>query len=695
MSPALQQVTARLNKAALDLLAHAQMVESGLGETPLQNHIQTLAQPPMPGMGAEGLSVVLTGLSANAVAKTLSLWLGGDYFSCRALIPSRASCFELSAETGSSWQFTAGSTTSTFESLPALAAAIESHENSTAGPARSPLERCLIRLPGPEGCDGLRVFVPANLEALRSHAALTSWLGDQARLVVLTGHADDNLDSAGVEALQPLVAAVGALRCLVLSGAESRAGLPAWVRMLNASLQLAPQLLQDPTPQALTGGAAETGMLREFARLRQLEGAGLLLQDSLNTDSTSTQNRRRRVDPSRTAISPSTMGENSPRGKLERVLRPFQRDLEELRKNRDEQAARAIGPEGPLYQAVQRIVDGTTFDDMRQEMLNHTIRLTLGAGTLDRVRSMVRQELNQNLREDIQLLSEAVETGVESLREALKDHTGFTHGLRAPAADSERMCDSLGALIQLNIRYKGEIPRATWKTRFQGARNWMMGISMFLMLTTGLGYMTTKEFGQEVRAVLAVCMFFAFLGGLVSAVFGYKKLRAEAIEREMDKLHDAVMQELSRLFQSLMGEKRRIIADHLQGVAREIESEVNQIFQQQNEGNRQELERNRAADAEKGRILDNRLRTLQQSQMACRQVAAELTQAQLLLCQAAAETQRAAPPSAPAAPAMRPPVSPQPRSPATPPDTSSKKPAREPSPLDTFTPPPAVTQTFT
>eukprot|EP01031_Cornospumella_fuschlensis_P021264 gene21264-26055_t len=168
MSPALQQISARLNKAALDLLANAQIVESGQGETPLQDHIHTLAHPPLPGMNANDFCVVLTGLSANAVAKTLSLWLGSDYFSCRALIPSRSSCFELQAEPGGSWHFTANNTTSTFESLPPLAAAIEEQErNITSNTPRNPLERCLIRFPAPEGCAGLRVFVPANLDALR------------------------------------------------------------------------------------------------------------------------------------------------------------------------------------------------------------------------------------------------------------------------------------------------------------------------------------------------------------------------------------------------------------------------------------------------------------------------------------------------------------------------------------------------
>ncbi len=685
MSQQLLQATQRLNKAACDLLTHAQLVESGHGETPLQNHVQTLAHPAIAGPGADGIAVALTGLSSNAVAKTLSLWLEADYFSCRALIPSRSACFEIEASPVRAWQLTAGGNTSRYDSLAALAADIETMEQ--AGTAPSLLsERPCIRVPAPEGCENLRLLVPSSLDALRNNAALASWLGDQARLVILTGHPDDAADQAALEALQPLVTAVGAFRPVILGGVgpEGRSGPPPWTRALSAPLTLQPLLLVERAGQALAGAESELPVIREVSRLRQMEGACLLLQDALASESVSLQNRRRRLDGGRAVAGPVAT-DGGPRSQMEKVLKPFLRDLEELRKNRDEQAAKALGADGALYQAAQRITEQTTFDKLRQENLSHSIRLTLGAGTLDELRTTLRQELTQNLRQDLTLIREAVDAGLESLRRSLSEKTRLQHPLRAPEADPDRFTDALSALIQLNVRYKGEIPRSTWKTRFQGARNWMMGISMFLMLSTGFGAVFGQELGKELRTILSVLMLFAFFGGLFAAIFGYKKLRDEAVAREMDKLADALMQELSRLLQSLMGEKRRLLGEHLQKIAREVEAEVGQIFQQQSDGQRSEIERNRQIDAEKVRILDNRLRALQQSQVGCRQVASELAQVHLLLSQAAAESV----PRPAAAPAAKPAPPPSPPTPEPPRITR-----REPAALDSFVPPPAVTQNF-
>ena len=707
MSPALLQATARLNKSAQDLIGHAQFVESGLGETPLQDHVQSLAQAQLTATSG-GLTVALLGLSANAVAKTLSLWLGGDYFSCRTLIPARSACFELRADKGNGWTFQVGVSKSSYESLNSLAPAVEAAERAV--PERVAVLDCpKIVVPAPAGCEGLRVLIPAGIDTLRKHGSLASWLGDQATLIILVGHSDDALDAAAIEALQPVVSAVGALRCISLSPTES--GVPPWTHSVQSAITLPLLTLLDANPGALQGSTAEMVLLREFSRMRGLEGAAHLVLDALSSENTSTQNRKRLVDPSRLGPSvPVPSSESNPRALSDKVMKPFAYELEEIRRNRDEEAARAIGPEGPLYDAVQRLVDETTFEDLRQETLNQTIRLSLSAATLDRLRNLVRRALNRNLMEDLEIVSDAVNSGLEALNASLSERTGFTHKIHVPDVDGQRLCDSMGAQVQINIRYKGEIPRATWRTRMQGARSWMMNISMFLMLSGGFGVllamfgMDQRDTQTSLRNILMVGMFLAFFLGLFATVFGFKKVRAEAIEREMDKLRDAVMQELSRLFHNLMGEKRRILAEHLQRVQKEIEGEVGQIFQSLNDGARVDLERNRSAAMEKGRILDNKLRTVQQSQLNCRQTLSELAQVQIHLTQAIVESQRSAAAAAPvakptpAAPAFQRPAIPP--APANRPERSAPAaptftpPPAAPSPLDTFTPPPAVTQSF-
>jgi hypothetical protein len=694
MTPSLTQATGRLNKAALDLQSHAMFVESGMGDTPLQNYVNTLLQPSMVN-GPDGLSVVLLGLSANAVAKTLSLWLNGDYFSCRALIPARSACFELTAASSSAWVLSTAGSMNSFDSLPSLAGSLENFER-TATERRAPLERPQIQVPAPNGCAGLRIFIPASNETLRKNGALASWIGDQASLVVLTGHADDTLDAASIEALQPVLSAVGALRYICLSPVES--GEPGWTRMLNASLMLPPLHLVESDPTAFAGGPLEIALLREFGRMKRLEGSCQMLNDAFAAETTSAQNRKRLIDPARSG-SPVSSPDANPRTVSEKMMKPFLRDLEEIRKNRDDEAARSIGPEGDLYNAAQRLVDGTTFEDLRQEMLNHTIRLSLSAATLDRLRSIVRREMNRNLRDDVSLLNEAIQSGIEPLEKTLAESTGLTYRIQPPEPDVERLCESLAAQIQLNIRYKGEIPRATWKTRVQGARNWMMGVSMFLMLSSGLGVLFGREVQTLVRSTLLILMLGAFVLGLFAAIFGYKKVRAEAIEREMDKLHDAVMQELSRLFQNLLGEKRRILTEHLQRIQREVESEVARIHQSMSDSARMETERNRAAATEKARIFDNHLRTVAQSQQACRQILSELAQVQIQLGQVFVEAQRAktlAPPPTSAVPSYQRPAIP-PSGPVRQPLPSTQPvipPASAPSPLDQFIPPQAVPQNF-
>jgi hypothetical protein len=703
MSPAVQQATNRLNKCAQDLLSHAQFVESGLGGTPLQDHVQGLSQP-VAALNMNGVSVALLGLSANAVAKTLSLWLGGDYFSCRALIPTRSPCFELLTGSGPGWEYRAGGTRAMYESLVTLAPAVEAAQRDLPEPNGMTLVCPKIIVPAPPGCEGLRVLVPTSLDLLRTHGTLASWLGDQAMLLLVAGHSDDVLDEGGLEALQPVSSAVGALRCVSLSPRES--GPPTWMQAMQASLTLPAAALLEPTPSALSGTSHEMSLLREFTRMRGLEGAAHLVIDSLGSENTAVQIKKRNEDPTRAAALNSSTAENNPRSVSDKVLKPFVQELEEIRRNRDEEAARAIGPEGPLYTAVQELVDGTSFEDLRQETLNQSIRLSLSSATLERLRHMVKRTLHTNLKEDLEIISDATKAGVDGLNASLGDRTGFTHKIHLPNPDSQRLSDSLSAMVQFNIRYKGEIPRATWRTRMQGARSWMMNISMFLMLSGGLAGVLAA-FGMDrngaqasMRNFLMIAMFFAFFVGLFATVFGFKRVRAEAIEREMDKLRDSVMQELSRLFQNLMSEKRRILAEHLQRVQKDIEGEVAQIFQSQSDNARVDAERSRAAGMEKSRILDTRQRTIQQSQNSCRQVLAELSSVQLVLAQAAVEPQRgaAAPPnlqgSAAAPSTQRPAIPPAPAHRSSGVIPAFTPPPANPSPLDGFVLPPATPQNF-
>jgi hypothetical protein len=691
MSPILQTASARLNKAAIDLTGHAQFVESGLGDTPLQDYITTLQQPAMV-YQPDGLTIALLGLSPNAVAKTLSVWLGADYFSCRTLIPSHSACFDLNASSSSAWALVTKEAVRSCESLGSLVGVIEQAERGVSE-ARSALDRPQIQVPAPEGCEGLRLLVPANTEVLRKHGALSSWMGDQAQLVILVGHADDALDQPTLEAIQPIVSAVGALRCVSLSPEDT--GVPVWAQMLNAPLQMPLCHFVDAKPFALLGGSFDIAVLREFGRMRQIEGACHMVNDELSSDTTSAQNRKRLNDPSRAAVTLSVNDAN-PRNLAERVMKPFIRDLEDIRKNRDDEAARAIGTEGSLYAAAQRLVERTQFEDLRQEMLNHTIKLSLSAATLERLRNVVRQEMNRNLREDLAILEEAIYSGLEPLESSLQSSTGYTHRISPPSPDSERLCESLSALVQLNIRYKGEIPRATWKTRFQGARNWMMGVSMFLMLSSGLGVMLGRDAQTSIRSALLLLMLFAFIAGLIAAIFGYKRVRAEAIEREMDKLRDAVMQEVSRLFSNLLTEKRRLLAEHLQRIQREVESEVNRIFQGQSDDSRQQSDRARAEATERNRIMDNELRTIAQTQLACRSIFGEIAQVQLQLGQTLLEAKRGpanSPRTSTASKFERPAIPPSGPNRQPPPAQAPAFPSPQaPSPLDHFTLPQAAPQ---
>jgi hypothetical protein len=635
MNPVLHQASSRLNKAAADLLLHVQTVESGQGKTPLGDLVHSLSTPAQ--MGAP-LAVCLLGLSANAVAKTLSLWLGADYFSCRGLIPSRTPWVEINAGPGSPWQGRLAGVDSRFESAAALAEAVEACEKSAAAPP-SALERLALHVPLPPGSSPLRLLIPSGVESLRRHPSLVSCLGDQAKLVIMAGHSDGNLDAADSAILQPLVSSTGVLRCLVLPAAAHAPGaFPTWVRELQAPVVLPAIIFDQSNADTLIGSLEDHMAVMELARMRQLEGVVQLLEDAVQMENTSLANRKRLLDPGRPQGAAAGDPAN-PRYATAEVTRSFQQDIEDLRCNRDEQALRSIHPGGHLYEVMETLVGATTLDDLRQEWQPQVIALSLGADTLDRLRQVVRQELDHTLREDLAILRDAIRIGLDSVSDSLGGRTGLSHPLHVPPPDFDRMSAGLAALVQLNVRFKGELPRSTWKARFHSARNSMMAISMFLMLTTAVSALfNDKELGNSLRNGLMILMLFAFVGGLLYSIFGYRRLRAEAAVKEMVKFRENVMQELQRLVASLVGEKRRLIAEYLTKSAREMELGVAAIFQSLSDIQRAEVERSRMANAEKTRILDIRNRALAVCQQAGRQVNLELNNIRLLLSQVLQES---------------------------------------------------------
>lgn len=597
--------------AAESALTIAAELEAGRAVCPFQEKLGQLAGDPVVPVRA---AVIAT--EPDVLHALLSEIIGHDYNVCKVVVPSRLGFSEvLLQERG--FLLDTGAGAREFDDAGSFLSALQQTHalQQTDGDTLEPLR---VKLKGPTQLNGLCLLVPHSLEAMQRKPALLSTLADQADWVFLAGSQATAFTAEQRTTVQLVLDHVTGLQNVLQPPADGAAP-PArppeewwktWKVTLSLGLvRLGTELLRKRLALLTAPDSELRQYLVESRLLRQLDMTLALMIEETQQEQRKLANR---LSLAREGL---TEREGSPelRRTAEAIRTKFADELESLVKAAEREAKAALQTEGEASLRLREATAALTVDDIEQAEGEVAIKLTLAPAAVARLTQAVLGLARQRLATDLRQLQEGLECSVRDTKRAIETATGARPGISVELPDETALWETMANLARPEIRYRGEMPRATLGARFSAARQVIMGM---LILGTILGGATVltgdTSGGQNIRTYLAAFMIPMLIVGFLWTYVSFRKKERLTLEKEVEKLQDGVLAELRRVLQDLHREQMSILGNAVQKTQRSVQQQLDGTFEKLDKQRQRDAEDARRRQAEQQRSIDQRIARMRQ-----------------------------------------------------------------------------------
>lgn len=589
---------------ALTALAIARDLEAGRAQAPFQEKLNTLSNPD----ATLSVRVGILAPTADVAHALLADFLGPDYNVCKVVVPSRLGYSEvLLQERG--FLLDAGDGAKEFADVGTFIDAIKAtHALETRTDVD--LEPLRVKLKGPAHLTGLCLLIPQSLDALVRKPALLSTLADQADWIFLAGTAGTQLDATTRQTIQLVLDNVTGLQNVMVPGEAAPPATPEeWWKSWRVTLSLGLVKQGSDAIRArlslLTAPGSELRQyLVESRLLRQLDMTLALMAEE-------TQQAQRQVN-TRLSLAREGLGTSAATGDsrktAEQIRTRLGEELENLARANERDSKAILGPDGEINRRLLAGAQSITSDDIEQTMTETTVKLTLADNVSHRLADLLAELGRQRLAASLQQLSEGLECSLRDAEKALEATTGVRHKLAFVLPDEADLLATLGQVTRPELRYRSEMPRATLGSRFNAARQGIMGLMILGTVAAGAVALTgDASGGSGIRTGIASFMLPLLIIGFLWTYVSFRKKEQQTLEKEVEKLHEGVHAELRRLVQDLLREHQTAFAQSLQKISRLVQQQVEGIFAQSEQQRARDADQQRKRGADQQRSLEQRL----------------------------------------------------------------------------------------
>jgi hypothetical protein len=591
--------------------AIAAELEAGRAVSPFQEKLGQLAGEPVIPVRAAVIAA-----QPEVMHALLSEIIGHDYNVCKVVVPSRLGFSEvLLQERGFLLDTGAGARefddAGSFLSALQQTHALQQSENDSLEPLR-------LKLKGPTHLNGLCLLVPHSLDAMQRKPALLSTLADQADWVFLAGEQATTFSAEERATIQLVLENVTGLQN-VMQPPAADAPPPArppvewwkdWKVTLSLGLvRLGTELLRKRLSLLTAPDSELRQYLVESRLLRQLDMTlGLMVEE--------TQQEQRKLGTRLSLTREGLTGADSQpdlRKSAEAIRSKFNDELDSLVKAAEREAKAALQADGESARQLRAAATTLTADDIDQVEGEATIKLTLAPAATARLTETVLGLARQRLATDLRQIQEGVECSVRDAKKAIETATGARPAVSLDLPDESALWETISSLARPEIRYRGEMPRATLGARFNAARQVIMGMLILGTLLGGVAVLTGEEGGgQNLRTYLTAFMLPMLVVGFLWTYVSFRKKERLTLEKEVEKLQDGVLAELRRVLQELHREQMTILSGALQKAARAVQQQLDGTFEKLDKQRQREAEDARRRQTDQQRSMDQRIARMRQ-----------------------------------------------------------------------------------
>jgi hypothetical protein len=592
-------------------VAIASELEAGRAVSPFQEKLGQLAGDPVIPVRAAVIAA-----QPEVMHALLSEIIGHDYNVCKVVVPSRLGFSEvLLQERG--FLLDTGAGAREFDDAGSFLSALQQTHALQQGDGDS-LEPLRLKLKGPTHLNGLCLLVPHSLDAMQRKPALLSTLADQADWVFLAGDQGTTFTAEQRATIQLVLEHVTGLQNVMqppAAGTDAPARPPEewwkdWKVTLSLGLvRLGTELLRKRLSLLTAPDSELRQYLVESRLLRQLDMTlGLMVEE--------TQQEQRKLGTRLSLTREGLTGPDSQpdlRKTAEAIRTRFSEELESLLKAAEREAKASVQADGEVARELRAAATSLSTDDIEQTEGEVAIKLALAPDTAARLTTMVLELARKRLAADLRQIQEGVECSVRDAKKSIEAATGARPAVSLELPEESALWETISNLARPEIRYRGEMPRATLGARFNAARQVIMGMLILGTIFGGVTVLTGDEGGgQGLRTYLAAFMLPMLVIGFLWTYVSFRKKERLVLEKEVEKLQDGVLAELRRVLQELHREQMTILGGAVQKAARAAQQQLDGTFEKLEKQRQREAEDARRRQTDQQRSMDQRIARMRQ-----------------------------------------------------------------------------------
>jgi len=463
-----------------------------------------------------------------------------------------------------------------FDSAQAFVRALHERMDSADDVARA-FEPIILQLPGSVPGRSLRLLFFESHEVPRDNPAALSLVLERSEAALVVGERDLELDDAQRRAIE-LVCVGLPLVVPVVTPGNGQDTTPERAWWEDRSLKTHPgrhAAVHLGTPGALDVLDSPSSPVVAAARTVQSNRSrGRLLelaQEQCSGELRRLTARRSQAERDVRMLKDSRV-DGDVRVAFEKVRAAASDELSQLVRAIEERGKRALLAEGSATLVVAALAQGVAVDDFEQTIASNTVRLALAEDVRTRATAALRVAVREHLRTDLQLLRD----GLTALRAKLSDDLARSAGTGAAidlvAPDENEVWNGVSEVVDLEVRYKGEVPRRGFVQRLGEGRRPMY---VLMMVVSMFG----APFGMTRGPSIAVFSILLFVVGFFSTYRSWKRQDGERMAKELERAQEQLetqmrraigdaLREESRRLSLAVGECGRSLARQLEGVSR-------------------------------------------------------------------------------------------------------------------------------
>lgn len=588
----------------LSLLRTAQSIceqlEIGQAETPLlDRYTQQIAE-----LESAPLTVVLLAMTPASLSQTLK-WLYGDVFNAFSVSAREWPQFmEISITDGTYGFGMRQEKQRSFEEQEAFQDALKIQLGATRASVVDPLG---IAVNNVKSVAGLKLLVPDSPDSVLSSPEVLNAIIAQSNFVIVAAPLHYVLSREDHQAVETLTANMaGFWPLLTVDELSEEVTLPEigwWEQHTQSPMSLPPKLItqhiQAAIPEILThaDNAERQTLVNCFHAQR--------LSSSINAVFARYQQQaavlEKQVARGNELKRPLHRADNQEGNQLRQLLDEW---IVSARKDLAGMLQDINLPNSPLTQAGQTKISALQLSDLDTETAHSVHKLTLGAAFVADLRNALLKQSKAELSRAVEHTNQHLTSLRQQADEQLKAH-GIAPLTHSEKLDANEMQNDLERRLELSINYRGEVSKRTLATRLGESRRLIMGLSMVTMV---LGGVANALLNIDLRSSLMTIAPLILVGGFIYTYFQWPKEDAEKLNKELDRIRDALVSELRRLTSDIQRFAQQQMTEALDESGRNMQKAVQQRLTKNKEHKHQQQVTAQQAQQQRNQKLEAELR---------------------------------------------------------------------------------------